>query len=283
MRYLLYGGDKRSLYLAKLLLCDGGDVRCFALEKAELPDGARHTQGVTDADCVILPVPAAENGLLKAPFSQSPHKLTDIVSAVGAGTLLCGGKLPEKLVSMAEGRGLTVFDIMTDPAFTVGNADITAEAAVSLLASELKRTVSGSGILIVGYGRIARLLSAKLKALGAEVCVMSRSAQSRAMARALGLSSLPPDTPSEVLGDFDAAVNTAPAPFVPSLEGFKPDCLLLELASYPYGFDADEAMVIGLNYRLCAGLPGKYAPKSAAELIFHSVKNKVKEFYNGKA
>ena len=91
LRYLLYGGDKRSLYLAKLLLCDGGDVRCFALEKAELPDGARHTQGVTDADCVILPVPAAENGLLKAPFSQSPHKLTDIVSAVGAGTLLCGG------------------------------------------------------------------------------------------------------------------------------------------------------------------------------------------------
>ena len=283
LRVLLYGGDARTAMLAQLLISDGDEVSCYALENAALPDGARHAQSAADFDCVLLPVPAGTNGRLTAPFSQRPHELTEVVSALSPGTLLCGGKLPEPLVTAAKKRGAAVFDILSDPAFTVGNAEVTAEAAVSLLMAALKKTLAESRVLIVGYGRIARLLSAKLRALGVAVCVLSRSAQSRAMARALGCTSLAPDAPPEALSRFDAAVNTAPAPFALPMSGFDRKCLLLELASAPYGFDAEDAVECGLSYRLCTGLPGKYAPESAAGLIFRAVKNKMEEISHGKA
>ena len=42
---------------------------------------------------------------------------------------------------------------------------------------------------------------------------------------------------------------------------------LIELASPPYGFDAEAAARLGLALTVASGLPGKTAPESAAAAI----------------
>ena len=73
----------------------------------------------------------------------------------------------------------------------------------------------------------------------------------------------------DILTDVDFVVNTVPAEvFDKKLLGcFGEDVLLLELASAPGGFDAEAAAERGLKTVSAPGLPGKYAPYSAAELM----------------
>lgn len=278
MRYLIVGGDDRLVELARLLINGGSEVRCLALDSAALPEGAVRVSEVCAADCVILPLPAeARLGALNAPYSSRVYPLSEILGSLPAGTLVCGGKISSQLRALAEKNRLRIYDYMARPEFTVGNAAVTAEGAVSLLMSKLKSTLCGCRVLVIGYGRIGKLLSRKLKALDADTYVMSRNSEARALAEGMGMHALAPSVDGSILSAFDAVINTAPAPVVNSLAAFRRECLLLELASAPGGFDSGEAGRLGLNYIAAPGLPGRYAPQTAARLIYESVGNILRE------
>ena len=121
-------------------------------------------------------------------------------------------------------------------------------------------------MLILGFGRIGTLLGLKLKALGADVTVSSRREEDKAWCAALGLT--PADTAAlePHLPQCRLLINTIPAQVLSQqqLALLPKDALLFELASAPGGFpDApDKRTVIP-----CGGLPGKYAPQSAANAI----------------
>lgn len=238
MDFLLVGGDERQLYLAKMLIADGHTVRCFALDNAPIPEGARHTDRVEDADCVVLPLPSeAKSGVLNAPYSGKTHTIKELTASLAPNSLVCGGKLSPALRALAQKNNLRLHDYMTMPQFVVGNAAVTAEGAVSLLANNTDSTIFDSNVLVVGYGRIGRLLAHKLRGMDAKTFVMSKNSESRALAEGMGLYAVSPSD-TAVYSAFDAVINTAPAQVIPSLEGFKKSCLLLELASAPGGFYA---------------------------------------------
>lgn len=275
MNFLIIGGDERLVCLAKMLVDAGHGVRCFALEKAKLPEGAKMSKKVESADCVVLPLPAEGriSGTLNAPFAEKTHDLSEILSKLAPGTLVCGGKISPKLRNA--GAHLRLRDVMTRPEFTVGNANVTAEGAVSLLTENLSSTIFDTNVLVVGYGRIGRLLAHKLKGLDAKTTVMSKNVESRALAEGMGLHAMKP-TDTALYAAFDAVINTAPAAVIPTLEGFKKSCLMLELASAP-GIDKADAERMGLRYLAAPGLPGRYAPESAARLVFNAVMSIIRE------
>ena len=129
-------------------------------------------------------------------------------------------------------------------------------------------------ILVVGWGRIGKLLINKLSALCPAVYLMSVNTEARALAAELGCPSLPPDCPREIMQSFDAVINTAPAQVIPDLTAFKSSCILLELASAPGGIDPAEAGAAGLD--LLRALPGRYAPESAAQAMHSAVSDILK-------
>ena len=268
MKYAVIGGDERAVQLVKLLVSAGNEVMCLALGKAELPFCSVHTEKIPHCDAVILPLPCEKPaGMLNAPLAERAYSLSEIEKLIPDGVPIVGGKVPPVFQ-----EGSRVFDCMAAPAFTVGNADITAEAAVFMLSERLNKTLYNSRVLVTGYGRIGKLLTAKLKALGCFVTVMSRSKESRAMARAMGISALAPDCDAMELSDFDAVINTAPAQVLTLSDKMRRDCLLIELASAPGGIDEAKALSLGLTVLKAPGLPGKYAPGSAARLIFEFMK-----------
>lgn len=280
MKYEIIGGDSRFYHLAKLLENAGNEALCFGLEKAE--DDIEKSGGIEKADCYILPLPVEKGqGILNAPLSERSLNVHEILFDIPDGSLVLAGKIGDKLKNCPECRGIELYDYMQRPNFTVGNAALTAEAALWLLMNECDTALYGKSALIIGYGRIGRILAHRLKAMNMNVGIMSRNPEVRAITGALGYKPL---SPRENISGFDMVINTAPAPVLPegALSALEKDAYLLELASAPGGISRAEAAEFGLKYIAAPGLPGRYSPKSAAKLIFDSVTEILKERENGK-
>lgn len=155
--------------------------------------------------------------------------------------------------------------------YQIAIARLTAEGAIALLRPETG--LSGAHILLLGYGRIARLLARELQKAGALVTAAARSGEQRAWAESEGIEALPLDALSGALDRFDVIIGTIPAPVLtePLLALVRKDALLLELASAPGGIDAAAAHERGLRYIRAPGLPAKYAPERAAVILRDAV------------
>jgi dipicolinate synthase subunit A len=88
-------------------------------------------------------------------------------------------------------------------------------------------------VLVAGYGRIAKVLSGHLTALGANVTVCARKFSDLAWARITGCGAVNIDDIDSHLGEFDTIVNTVPAQIFDRnrLNRLKSDCLIVDLAS----------------------------------------------------
>lgn len=256
--------------MCRLLSADGHEVRPFALEKA-LPDCAGSaSEALKGADCVILPLPCVRDGRLNAPLSVLGHDTGGILRLAAPGTVVCAGMACE-IHSLCAGLGLPLFDYFAREDFAVSNALLTAEGCIGLMLAESERALCGARVLVCGFGRIARLLAPRLLALGARVTVAARSPAALALARAMGCEALRLGF-DDLDGPYDFAVNTIPAAiFGPAELERLHRAHLIELASAPYGFDADAAQRLGLKLTRAPGLPSKCAPESAAEIIRDSI------------
>ena len=156
----------------------------------------------------------------------------------------------------AERRGVPYY---RDPVYVVENAALTAEGAVEMLMRRSDRALAGMEVLIGGYGRIGRFLADLLSASGAKITVAARDPAARAAARAKGYRSV---DIIFVKDRYDAILNTIPAPV---LSGDFGGALCIDLASAPGGW-ADNTPVLK-----APGLPGLYAPKTAADVMAEAV------------
>lgn len=269
MIFALMGGDDRFVRLCALLRADGHTVRPYALERALpdcVPDAAAALAG---ADCVILPLPCEKDGVLNAPYADGSHDFAALLAAAPAGTTVCAGKAGEALRSVCRRQKLALNDYFLREDFSLQNAELTAEGALGLLLQG-ENALGGSRVLIVGFGRIGRLLALKLRALGVCVTAAARKSEDRTLAQALGCRAIRPD--QAAAGHWDTVVNTVPAQLFDAgaLADFG-GARLVELASPPYGFDFTAAQAMGKPIELASGLPGKTAPAAAAAAVRDTV------------
>ena len=282
MKFAVIGGDARAGWLAALLNGDGHKVRCYALEKAALPQRILQCSSleacVYGADWVIVGVPAEKGGLLNMPLSVQKLETAELISALWPGQTLCGGKLGQAASLSAVRAGLAVCDLMTRRDFTVGNAALTAEGALGLLIRESPRSLWKGRALVTGWGRIARQLGPRLYALGCETWVAARKAGDRAEAEGYGLQACPFGALPDMAGELDFLVNTVPAPVISRevLQRLRPDAVLLELSSEE-SFDKGLSEELGLRTIFAPGLPGRSAPCAAACLMRDTIYAVIRE------
>ncbi|MBS6750415.1 MAG: hypothetical protein KH339_08050 [Firmicutes bacterium] len=138
-----------------------------------------------------------------------------------------------------------------------------------------ERTRWRSRGLVAGWGHVGRTLAARLKALGAEVCVLARSPGTRAWIEAEGLECADAAEPSAALAGRDIVINTVPAPMLTAsrIAELGARTLILDLASAPGGTDFDAARAFGIRALTAPGLPGKWSPQTAAEAVRDAVYN----------
>ena len=259
----IIGGDSRQAYLARLLAADGYAVSAHGLEN--VPQSVSLTEAA-QADIVILPLPLSkETGLLHC---RERVELEDLWQMLRPDQLVCGGQISGAVQAAAEAHGVTLVDYFQREELTVANAVATAEGAIQLAMEQLPITLWGCSCLILGCGRIAKLLAHRLRGLGADVTVAARKYGDRAWAEACGWRALPTDRLHGHLGNVRAVFNTVPSLLLDGglLAELPPDCLCMDVASQP-GIDFAAAERLGLVSVWARGLPGKVAPATAAAAI----------------
>lgn len=274
-RIAVIGGDARQIYLARTLADDGYTVRTYGIDNtdgvyADIP-GVTKCDAVADATAccraVIFPVKPKES-------------INDHIDKIDSepGTVIFAWNPDAQTVDSIAARGWVLFDLASDEALTVKNAQLTAEGSLSLFMNEKSTAVLGSRILVLGSGRVAKCVCRTFSALGADVTMMARSAGELAWAELSrwGIVDVLDETARlrALSSGYDAIINTIPTPLLSgcALDAIPGGTLVIDLASAPYGIDPDRARLHGITAYRASALPGKYAPAAAASLIAECVR-----------
>ncbi|MBQ2999999.1 MAG: hypothetical protein IJD64_06020 [Clostridia bacterium] len=273
------GGDLRQYIAARELAEQGFSVKVFGIDRAEWDRSLTLCESfegaISNADAVVLPLPATADGvLLSCPLAgiETKVRLSEVIEAMAARSLLVGGRIPETVVASAEAAGIRVRDYFGSEEFQIQNAYTTAEAAISIAMNSLTKNLFGARVAVTGFGRISKHLVRLLLSLGARVTVAARKSKDLAWAESLGCETLrlrEGISPVELLHGFDVIYNTVPHWLFGRdfLEKADHSTFLIDLASVPGGVDICAAKELRANVLWATSLPGKYAPESAGRLI----------------
>lgn len=274
------GGDERMRYLAASIAADGYPVCVHGFENLGPSRGAAETtlsELAQKSSVILLPLPATRDGLtLNAPFAAEEIRLNDAFASLFHNRTVYGGMIQRLVASSVLWREIEPEDYYRREELAVGNAIPTAEGAVSIAIQEYPGTLNGAKCLITGFGRIGKNLALILRGMGARVYSAARRKEDLMRMRAFGVEPL---TYREITRRFDVIFNTVPARVIgaPVLTQQDADTLLVELASAPGGIDLESAARLGLHVVQAQSLPGRVAPKTAAEYIKEAVYNMLEE------
>lgn len=277
LNFMLIGGDLRQVYLGESLLKDGHQISVFGLDRQNFSREIhvhKQLEG-THADVVIFPMPLQNGENLQAPLSNGIHKLKAVAEALPAHQFITGGSILPTSMDIFKACHLDVVDYLKREELAILNAIPTCEGAIQIAMEELPITLHGARCLVVGYGRIGKALSRKLCALGAYVTVTARKQSDFAWIISQGMDGKSTMELENYISDYDLIINTVPALLFHRgiLSQMQPDSLLIDLASKPGGVDFSAAQDLGRKVIWALSLPGKVAPKTAAQAIKQTIYN----------
>ena len=245
------GGDERQQAAKTFFEVNGHCVT--VLSCGEAPDF------IDEFDFLLLPIP----------FSASAAQFETCVRAVKKGGAIFGAAQDGEKQAIVAAAQAKFIDILSDEPLAIANAALTAQAALKLILGAHKTGLTGQTVLVAGYGRIAKILCGYLKALGANVTVAARSAQQRAWAGLAGCCAVEPQQLCTLAPTAQTVVNTAPHLVIDCgiVKRLNKTAYVLDLASPPGGVDLVECAVQGIKAEWARGLPAKFAPVAAGELM----------------
>ena len=262
------GGDLRQVCLAQLLHEDGWNTITWGL--GELSGKFEVSlDRVPEADIVILPLPVCRGEWLNLPLTDTGLSCYELWKRLRTEQIVFGGAIHSLPEQLKHNNQIVLFDYYDREEVQVRNAVPTAEGAIMCAMEKSRHTLQGSSCLVVGYGRIGKILAHRLRGLGADVTVSARKQSDLAWIEAYGYRAVETGNISEEIGKYDLIFNTVPAMVLDKkcLKSAKQSCILLELASLPGGIDYEAVKEYGLQIIEERGLPGIVAPETAARSI----------------
>jgi len=270
------GGDSRQIHLAQYLQNSGKDVSCFAL-LGTANHGLKSPYSL--AECLrgcshlVLPIPVSRDECyLSTPLWEIPLPLDELVEKISPETKVYGGLFSIEFAEVLRMSGHTVYDYANDAILLEENAQATAEAALALIIMHSQSLLRSSNVVILGSGRISRYLAQLVTNVGAQVTLLSRSIppwvdEIHAY--------MPLHEAEYALAHADMVVNTIPAQTIDQTAQAQlcKGTLFIDLASggsmeqFPCGLRPADAARNGVIAMHSLGLPGKFSPRFAGELI----------------
>lgn len=283
-KFTVVGGDLRSVKLANLIAQKGNNVNIYGFKNAGFEIGLKESEdlekAIEEADVVIGPLPVSQDGeTINAPFHPEKIYIKDVFKKMSKNQLFIAGKIEDKIAHLADVYNVYSIDLLQREEMAVLNAIPTAEGAIQIAMEEMPVTLHNSDALILGFGRIGKILGKMLHGLGSNVFIEARKYQDIAWIRSYGYKPVILNELSNYVGQMDVIYNTIPHIVLTEeiLRKLKKDCLVIDLASKPGGVDFEKAKNIGIKTVWALSLPGKVAPVTAAEFIRDTINNIIEE------
>ena len=283
MEHLLFsfiGGDIRQLQVVDMMLGEGYRIKTFGLGKKDVNEKDSLKECVKGADYIILPLPySKDKRTVNAPFCEKEIMIEELLNEANDKQKVIGGRLDGEIKKRFLEKGVYTFDYTEREDFAVMNAVPTAEGAILKAIEHTPCTLKECNCLVIGYGRIGKILASYLKGFGAKVTATSRHKNVLAEIDSFGYKALKTEKISDVIGDFDVIFNTVPHMILDlkCLMATKKDVLIIDLASKPGGVDFGEAERLKRKVLWELSLPGRVSPYTAGRIVKETVLNMVEE------
>jgi len=285
-RVAVIGGDLRIVKLVEMLSKDNFEINTYAMEKAESISKIENVkqcesieEAVQDVDVVIGPIPLSSNNVeINTPFSDNTVTLEELSKKVEE-KILIAGNIKSEFYSLKQNEKINIIDLLDREELVVLNTISTAEGAIQIAMEETPRTIHGSKVLVLGFGRVGKILANMLKGIGADVYCEARKNVDLAWIKAYGYNPVRLNELEGCLNQFDIIINTIPSIVLDeeNLKLLNQECLIIDLASNPGGVDRTVAKRLGIKTIWALSLPGKVAPLTSAEFIKDTMYNIFKE------
>lgn len=282
----ILGGDFRIVKLAEMLAKDGNKIYTFGLELSDNLKNINNIiqcsdieQATKDAEIIIGPIPFSSDGkTINSPFSKEEIKIDKVMNAINSKVLIAG-EIKQEIYEISNKKYIEVIDLLKREELAVLNTIAIAEGVIQLAIANTNKIIHGSEVLILGFGRIGKVLAKKLDALSTNVTCAARKEEDLAWIHAYGYKSVNINTIEKNLKDYDLIINTVPHMILDKekLQYVNEDCLLIDLASNPGGIDKKVIKEKNLKFIWALSLSGKVAPITSAEFIKETIYNILKE------
>lgn len=281
------GGDFRNVKLAEMLANDGNEISVYGLENAELltktnliKKYASLDEIIEENNIIIGSIPLSSNKKeINTPFSDEKIELDEFCNKMTPDKIVIAGNVDENHAKMITKNGAKFIDILKREELGVLNAISTAEGTINIAIQETASTIHGRNILIMGFGKVGKVLAKMLDGIGANVYCEARKNVDLAWIKAYGYKPIHLNDLEENLSKFDIIINTIPVLILDEqkLNKVQQNCLIIDIASNPGGVDRKAAKKRNIKTVWALSLPGKIAPVTSAEYIKETIYNILKE------
>ncbi len=254
--------SKRHDYLAEKLREDSHNVTVYKSYN-ELPLRIA-------SDIAVLPIPTFRGNALN--LNDAPENINreEFFRRFDSDCFIisCNCEIPNRKFT----------DINNFEPFVSKNAIPSAEGALSIAMNNSDRTLFGSNSLVIGHGRIGKILADRLYCLKSNVTVVARKPKDRFEAILKGMNAIDYSSVKSALKNADFIFQTVPFPVLNKAEL---DCvtkgIIIEISSKGIGTDMEYAEKNGKKFIYAPGIPEKYSSLTAGKILYDSVKDIIRE------
>jgi dipicolinate synthase subunit A len=233
---------------------------------------------VFESDFVIYSIPFSRDGTnINAPLYDGKISIQNLLDSLNNNTILFAGQINETIQDKLIEKDIRFVDLLEIEELTIQNCIITAEGAIQVAMEESNFCLHDSNVLILGYGRIGKILANMLTGFGCRIYCEARKDSDLAYINAYGYVPIRLAELDNNLDKFSYIFNTVPATILDSnrLDHIKQDAIIIDLASSPGGIDYEYAKKRGIKAILALSLPGKVAPLASAKYLFDAILGKI--------
>lgn len=284
MNISVIGGDYRIIELLKFLEKDY-NIFLYGFEKCDLLKNKYHCNTLEEAidksNIIITSIPLTKDmENVNVVFSDKNINVIGLFNLCKNKKIITGnlnGELLKTLENINTENKNVIIDILNNEELAILNSIPTAEGAIKIAIEKSNITIHNSNCLVLGFGRIGKILSKMLQGMGANVYCEARKQADLSWIKTYGYEPIPLEKLNLYLEKFDFIFNTIPYIVLDknNLNLINKQCLIIDLASKPGGIDFEEAKKLNLNTDWALALPGKVAPKTAAQYIYEIIKSEL--------
>lgn len=236
---------------------------------------------IEEADVIVCPIPFSKDGIN---INNEKIKIEELIKIAGKDKIIISGAIKSEIKQKFNENEIKFYDLMEYEEFSVMNAVATSEGAIKKAIEMTDYTINGSNVLILGFGRIGKILAYNLSGFGAKIYCEARKKKDIALIKSMGYNDVDLEELDNILPKIDIIFNTIPSMMLDRnrLDMLKENVCIIDLASVPGGVDFEYAASKNLNTCWYLAIPSKDSPYSAALYIKETIDNILGEEDNGR-
>ncbi|MCI9083539.1 MAG: hypothetical protein HFI70_14915 [Lachnospiraceae bacterium] len=275
----IIGGDLRQCYAAEYFRMLGWQTTCWHTPEfpfhSDIYAAGSLRDAVEHSRLILAPAPLTRDGNnLFQPESIPFHcSLDSLWAELNADHTLAALSLNDTQKQILNSKGCKTLTFGSYDFFTAENAVLTAEGLLAEVIRYTPFSLSSANMLLLGFGRCGSAIGRLFHPLCRGIYLLEQDPQRQALAKSSSLFPVTAEDLPQILPQCQILINTIPAPVLePSaLCLLHHSCHIFDIASAPCGFPEDTTRKCLLPYYRLPGIPGRFSPVTAGELIGRTI------------